>query len=721
MRLSYTATAALILRVYAGDLGDENNDSYTPSWFWKGKRRKSGQLYNALLPGEQSHMPNFLVTGPETSGTSALIALLGKHSEVMHIGESCWLSYDMEVDENPLRAARLVSRRFEELAAERQRRHCFTSDDEGTQINVRVGTSSFSPAFSSSTLPNRCQPWDPAGSSASKCKNNSTLPPVRVFAEKCASYFHEPFAALKTLGSMTPGFKVVIMVRNPVARACSRYSDNHRGLQEIMALREDGNDSYDGGKVGGRDLLDFVVQSDLANVQRYRACRADHLERLLCRSQNESLPLGVPLFDARSPHPACMDIQLRWGDMSPFDRSRLLEAALYGYDGQRRKQRGVELTAGTPSDGRWFNVNQIESAEWEVLWRCYRPLRSITQNVYPAMYAEHLRRWASLLEVDSEERQLKHGAHRGGGESDGDGERSKEWNLGWGGAGRLMVVHQDDLLERPWATMTKVWEFAGLGRPKARSTNAEGKRHEKDFGGSGSARWCGPTEEAFFAEASAFKATPGEVAAIEAMGAAVRMSGDPQPGVAISLRGLPVDRSGGSVRDGTKTATGAAVLGLEVALPVAAAAPPAILRTDSSWIVNAANGDKSGNGVGVSASEALGSGMTALAYGRARCQASRVSGALLAAVFANSISELCDTEGVDRGWHEVITTTSGNEIDLLPSQSVPVTKSITSGDRDDMAGEPGENLPGAPLKIEGSGTSESAVDAQARTAREVWL
>jgi hypothetical protein len=182
-----------------------------------------------------------------------------------------------------------------------------------------------------------------------------------------------------------------------------------------------------------------------------------------------------------------------------------------------------------------------------------------------------LRRWARVLEADSKERGLVDGG----------------WSP-WGGAGRLMVVHQEELLERPYETMKKVWEFAGL--------DAE----------------CSPDSTVVENQPAAFEVTVEEIVHIQENERRLRGEFSTIPGIAVSLAG--VDASG--------------------------RAP------DQTSMVNVANGGRGGSGDRT----ALAGGMSALEYGKKRCRESVVDPELLSMIFNKSMEEFYAIEGSDLKW-----------------------------------------------------------------------
>ena len=225
-------------------------------------------------------------------------------------------------------------------------------------------------------------------------------------------YFHRPFAPFNLLRGARPGFKVVAIVRNPIARACSRFSPDHRGLSNEKESPE-------------REFM-----GDLARVRNYRSCRAWHLERRLCRMNKG------PGEATKERSAVCSFFQTEEG-ISIVDRERKLVEALYF---------GTDDTVEGRSGNFTFSLKQVEAVEWELLWRCYKPMREVGHNVLPSLYSEHLKRWDAVLKRDSLQ-------------NDSRGGKDGDWILG---GGRLLIVLQEDLLDHPDKTLANVVRFLGL-------------------------------------------------------------------------------------------------------------------------------------------------------------------------------------------------------------------------------------------------------------------
>lgn len=356
--------------------GDEESLGATPRWFWENRTAVPPALFGRLSGADKQGLPNLIVTGPETTGSSSMIAQLARHPEVVQLGEVCWLCRDKELEQLGPAIPSFVAKSFVEIEAERAaliRRRSAGDISAGTATLARVGYHSEAAAYSTSSA---CAPMEPYG--------------VRVRAEKCQNYFHHPFAPFWVRRASDPEnpTRVVIMIRNPIARACSRYSTSHR-------LTANGEE--------------HPLFSDIRLVRAYRSCRAANLERNLC---NRSHP-----FFSSSAAAACQRIALDTDIESVVEKEKVLSDALYGVPGHQQQP--------LPRDERM--LDRVERIEWDMLWRCYRPFRRIRHSFYPALYAEHLRRWTYVLGLD-----------------------------------RILLVSQEDLLDRPAAAMNRVWAFAGL-------------------------------------------------------------------------------------------------------------------------------------------------------------------------------------------------------------------------------------------------------------------
>ena len=315
---------------------EEPADS-TPTWFWA-NRSKAPPAVRELLPAElQRWLPNLVVTGPETTGSSAMITQLARHPGIVQLGEMCWLSRDKELEQLAATVPRYAAESFREIEAERA---SYIRRGSGTPSLVRVGTNTESASYSLTTA---CPPMDPTA--------------VRIRAEKCQNYFHHPFAPfwVRRASDKSNPTKVVFMYRNPVARACSRYSEDHRLASS-----------------GGEHPL----FGDMKLVRNYRSCRATHLERHICRKPR------IPFSASASVVCERLDSDKGRDALSVVDKERMLSDALYGL--------------GT-ADEVLFRIEQVE---WDVLWRCYRPFRLIRHAFYPALYSEHLRRWSAVVGAD---------------------------------------------------------------------------------------------------------------------------------------------------------------------------------------------------------------------------------------------------------------------------------------------------------------------------------
>ena len=130
------------------------DDPFTPTWFWKHRSAEPVPDLRSFAPRrDRDTLPDIIMTGPETTGSSALIAQLADHPGVIQLGEVCSLSQDQVLEQHPsafVSAYAQVFRRFVDQRASQLA--LLAAGGNATAASVRVGTDSFAPAF---ILPSR--------------------------------------------------------------------------------------------------------------------------------------------------------------------------------------------------------------------------------------------------------------------------------------------------------------------------------------------------------------------------------------------------------------------------------------------------------------------------------------------------------------------------------------------------------------------------------------
>ena len=322
--------------------------------------------------------------------------------------------------------------------------------------------------------------------------------------------------------SSTGGGGLVWTFRNPIVRACSRLKKvcptRHQQLSRGAPLPGPG---YDDGPTGR-------LARELRPLRDYKQCRAEHLWWVhLCNASavhasptfrgGDGSGRGNPeeLVDAggedpqRGTVPALIKEHFRavaQSEASTEEQRRLFDVckslppprvAADGREGWPFDDDGDDYdnaasssssSSSSPSSKGWtlevahsferrmsrllfesgfWNIREARVIEEEVFFECHLFFRKISYHIYPGMYSEHLRRYRFLfpdVQTTPKGSKLTNG-DKGRASSSSFAAASSLPGPGTVKVGPILMSYQEDLLERPEATLRAVQDHLGLLPP----------------------------------------------------------------------------------------------------------------------------------------------------------------------------------------------------------------------------------------------------------------